>query len=422
MENLINKYPEISSDFSQLIKFSFNKTLKYFNQKIRKFKTEYFFLINVNKSLFIQNDNKNLKLIDDIIKVLNELKKNYRVKIFSYKKYVKEIIKVKKDNENIEPRTIIDLVINEIEESPQSDIILSLSDLYTKIEKYLIREENEKNRIMKIIIINNEEDDYNQKKFEQKTLEKILTEFINDKSCFYGVELFYLNNDILTNKSIPEIFNKNDALLKKQENINIEIYDKWQDIFSNEYINDGIKKLDDLVKFFKNVLNSIFFIKNKIKKSKDEKIKQKQMEKLDTYINSNNINNIKEGIISSEINESYMEELNNFRNNLKEIEKEINEIINEEKMNQNENSIFYRNEISKYLLEQKDLFLKFIQILEKSLIFIDSIEKEIFNQKKNINNNSNDNDNNNSYNNIYSEKSEEENEEEDIKIIKYYLK
>ena len=412
MENLINKYPEISSDFSQLIKFSFNKTLKYFNQKIRKFKTEYFFLINVNKSLFIQNDNKNLKIIDDIIKVLNELKKNYRVKIFSYKKYVKEIIKVKKDNENIEPRTIIDLVIKEIEESPQSDIILSLSDLYTKIEKYLIREENEKNRIMKIIIINNEEDDYNQKKFEQKTLEKILTEFINDKSCFYGVELFYLNNDILTNKSIPEIFNKNDALLKKQENINIEIYDKWQDIFSNEYINDGIKKLDDLVKFFKNVLNSIFFIKNKIKKTKDEKIKQKQMEKLDTYINSNNINNIKEGIISSEINESYMEELNNFRNNLKEIEKEINEIINEEKMNQNENSIFYMNEISKYLLEQKDLFLKFIQILEKSLIFIDSIEKEIFNQKKNINNNSNDNDNNNSYNNIYSEKSEEENEEE----------
>ena len=416
MENLINKYPEISSDFSQLIKFSFNKTLKYFNQKIRKFKTEYFFLINVNKSLFIQNDNKNLKLIDDIIKVLNELKKNYRVKIFSYKKYVKEIIKLKKDNENIEPRTIIDLVINEIEESPQSDIILSLSDLYTKIEKYLIREENEKNRIMKIIIINNEEDDYNQKKFEQKTLEKILTEFINDKSCFYGVELFYLNNDILTNKSIPEIFNKNDALLKKQENINIEIYDKWQDIFSNEYINDGIKKLDDLVKFFKNVLNSIFFIKNKIKKSKDEKIKQKQMEKLETYINSNNINNIKEGIISSEINESYMEELNNFRNNLKEIEKEINEIINEEKMNQNENSIFYMNEISKYLLEQKDLFLKFIQILEKSLIFIDSIEKEIFNQKKNINNNSNDNDNNNSYNNIYSEKSEEENENEEEEI------
>ena len=280
----------------------------------------------------------------------------------------------------------------------------------------LIREKKKKNRIMKIIIINNEEDDYNQKKFEQKTLEKILTEFINDKSCFYGVELFYLNNDILTNKSIPEIFNKNDALLKKQENINIEIYDKWQDIFSNEYINDGIKKLDDLVKFFKNVLNSIFFIKNKIKKTKDEKIKQKQMEKLDTYINSNNINNIKEGIISSEINESYMEELNNFRNNLKEIEKEINEIINEEKMNQNENSIFYMNEISKYLLEQKDLFLKFIQILEKSLIFIDSIEKEIFNQKKNINNNSNDNDNNNSYNNIYSEKSEEENENEEEEI------
>jgi hypothetical protein len=303
------------------------------------------------------------------------------------------------------------LLLNEIGESPQSDIILSLSNLYTKIENYIIREENEKNKIMKIIIINNEEDDYNQKKFEQKTLEKILTEFIIDKSCFYGVELFYLNNDFLTNKSITEIFNKNEELLKKEENINTDIYDKWQDIFSNEYINDGIKKLDELVKFFKNVLNSIFFIKNKIKNTKDEKIKENQIQKLEQYINSNNLNNIKEGIISSEINESYMEELNNFKNSLKEIEKEINDIINEEKINQKENNTFYVNEISKYLLNQKGLFLKFIQILEKSLIFIDSIEKEIFNQKKNINNNSDDK---NSYNNIYSEKSEEENEEEEI--------
>ena len=179
MENLINKYPQITTDFSQLIKFSFNKTQKYFEQKIKKFKTEYFFLINVNKSLFMQNDNKNSKIIDDIIKVLNNIKKNYRIKFFSYKKYVKEIIKVKKDDEIIDSKTIINLIIKEIEEPPQSDIILSLSDLYMKNEKYLIRDETEKNRIMKIIIINGEKDDYNEKKFELKTLEKILGEFIN---------------------------------------------------------------------------------------------------------------------------------------------------------------------------------------------------------------------------------------------------
>ena len=155
MENLINKYPEITSDFSQLIKFSFNKTLKYFNQKVRKFKTAYFFLINVNKSLFMQiNNNKSSKIIEDIIQTLNALKKDYKIKIFSYKKYVKEIIKLKKDNESIDSKTIIDLLLKEIEQPPQSDIILSLSDLYMKNEKYLIRDEAKKNRIMKIIVIN----------------------------------------------------------------------------------------------------------------------------------------------------------------------------------------------------------------------------------------------------------------------------
>ena len=179
MENLINKYPEITSDFSQLIKFSFNKTLKYFNQKIRKFKTEYFFLINVNKSLFIQNNNKSSKIVEDIIQTLNALKKDYKIKIFSYKKYVKEIINLKKDDEIIDTKAVIDSLLKEIEETPQSDIILSLSDLYMKIEKYLIRDEIEKNRIMKIIIINGEQDDYNEKKYEQKALEKMLNEFTN---------------------------------------------------------------------------------------------------------------------------------------------------------------------------------------------------------------------------------------------------
>ena len=415
MENLINKYPEITSDFSQLIKFSFNKTLKYFNQKVRKFKTEYFFLINVNKSLFMQiNNNKSSKIIEDIIQTLNALKKDYKIKIFSYKKYVKEIINVKKDDEIIDSKTINDSLLKEIEDSPQSDIILSLSDLYMKIEKYLIRDEIEKNRIMKIIIINGEQDDYNEKKYEQKTLEKMLNEFINDKSCFYGVELFYLKNNILQNKSIIEIIKENEALLKKEENINSLLYENWRDIFSNEYINEGINKLDELLKFFKSVLNSIFFNKNKINNIKETKKKENLIKKLDNYINSTNLNNIKEGMISSDVNDSYMEELNSYRKKIKEIDKEIDSFIKEEKLNQKEKNACYINEVSKYLLTQKRAIFKFLEILEKSLSFFDSFQKEILNQKRNINN-YNVNNNINDYDNFSSEKSvEEEDEEEEI--------
>ena len=414
MENLINKYPEITSDFSQLIKFSFNKTLKYFNQKIRKFKTEYFFLINVNKSLFIQNNNKSSKIVEDIIQTLNALKKDYKIKIFSYKKYVKEIINLKKDDEIIDTKAVIDSLLKEIEETPQSDIILSLSDLYMKIEKYLIRDEIEKNRIMKIIIINGEQDDYNEKKYEQKALEKMLNEFINDKSCFYGVELFYLKNNILQKKSIIEIINENEALLKKEENINSLLYDNWQDISSNEYINEGINKLDELLKFFKSVLNSIFFNKNKINSIKETKKKENHIKKLDNYINSTNLNNIKDGMISSDVNDSYMEELNSYRKKIKEIDKDLDSIIKEEKLNQKEINAFYVNEISKYLLTQKRAIFKFLEILEKSLSFIDSLQKEILNQKRNIIN-FNFNNNTNDYDNFYSEKSiEEEDEEEEI--------
>ena len=111
MENLINEYPNIN-DFSKLIKFSFNKIFKYFNQKISIFKSEYIFLIKVNKSLFIKNkDEKDTIFIDEIINVINNIKSNHKsakIKIFTYKKYVKEIIKIKRDDENIDKKKIID--------------------------------------------------------------------------------------------------------------------------------------------------------------------------------------------------------------------------------------------------------------------------------------------------------------------------
>ena len=410
MENLINKYPDGITDFSKLIKFSFNKILKYFNEKILTLKTEYFFLINVNKNLFIKNEKSNTKIIDEIIKSINNIKSNNesaKIRIFSFKKYVKELIKMKKDEKNIDQKKFIDLLIKEIDDPPQYDIILSLSDLYMKMENNLIRENEEKNKLIKFIIINKDNEKYNEKEFKIETLENVLNEFINENSCYFGVEFININNKLLQNKSkdnIVSIINKSDNLLKKGNYINKELYDKWQDINSNEDINDGIKKMDELLKFFKNVLNSIYFIKNKINNCKDEKTKNIQIQKIEDHITSQNLNNIKEGIISSDINDSYMEEINNYKKMINELE--INNLISEEIQYKKDYNIIYINSISKFILNQKEIIFQFFEILEKSTLFFDSIEKEIFKQTNGII----------SHSNIETEKNEEEeNEEEEIK-------
>ena len=410
MENLINKYPDGITDFSKLIKFSFNKILKYFNEKILTLKTEYFFLINVNKNLFIKNEKSNTKIIDEIIKSINNIKSNNesaKIRIFSFKKYVKELIKMKKDEKNIDQKKLMDLLIKEIDDPPQYDIILSLSDLYMKMENNLIRENEEKNKLIKFIIINKDNEKYNEKEFKIETLENVLNEFINENSCYFGVEFININNKLLQNKSkdnIVSIINKSDNLLKKGNYINEELYDKWQDINSNEDINDGIKKMDELLKFFKNVLNSIYFIKNKINNCKDEKTKNIQIQKIEDHITSQNLNNIKEGIISSDINDSYMEEINNYKKMINELE--INNLISEEIQYKKDYNIIYINSISKFILNQKEIIFQFFEILEKSTLFFDSIEKEIFKQTNGII----------SHSNIETEKNEEEeNEEEEIK-------
>ena len=410
MENLINKYPDGITDFSKLIKFSFNKILKYFNEKILTLKTEYFFLINVNKNLFIKNEKSNTKIIDEIIKSINNIKSNNesaKIRIFSFKKYVKELIKMKKDEKNIDQKKFMDLLIKEIDDPPQYDIILSLSDLYMKMENNLLRENEEKNKLIKFIIINKDNEKYNEKEFKIETLENVLNEFINENSCYFGVEFININNKLLQNKSkdnIVSIINKSDNLLKKGNYINEELYDKWQDINSNEDINDGIKKMDELLKFFKNVLNSIYFIKNKINNCKDEKTKNIQIQKIEDHITSQNLNNIKEGIISSDINDSYMEEINNYKKMINELE--INNLISEEIQYKKDYNIIYINSISKFILNQKEIIFQFFEILEKSTLFFDSIEKEIFKQTNGIISNSN----------IETEKNEEEeNEEEEIK-------
>ena len=143
MEILINKYPYIVSDFSQLIKFSFNDALFYFKEKINCFESEYFFLINPNPSLLLPNKKFGIKnkIIDEIINIAFDLKINHsssKVKIFTYKKYVKEITEINEDDDTeMDKERICDLLLKEIDDSPKSDIITSLSSLYTKIDKSL---------------------------------------------------------------------------------------------------------------------------------------------------------------------------------------------------------------------------------------------------------------------------------------------
>ena len=81
----------------------------------------------------------------------------------------------------------------------------------------------------------------------------------------------------------------------------------------------------------------------------------------------------------------------------------LNDLIGADKTQKENNSVSV-NEINKYLTKQKEYILKFLEILEKSTSFVDSIEKEIIKQTKDI------------IPNVHeTEKSEEEESEEEEK-------
>lgn len=385
MESLINNYPNIVSDFSQFIHFSFNKILKHFNQKINKFKVEYYFLVSINKYLFIKDEKNNTNMIDEIIDIINYIKEknsSAKIKIFRYNKYVKEIMKIKKEEEKIDKKKLIENIIKELENNTetQTDIILSLSNLYNKLEKYLIKGKYEKSKIMKIILINNDKYlKYNENIYEEKNLKNILNEFIHDKSIYFGVEFNSWNNQIFNKENILQ----GNDLIKRAENLNLELYEKWQDINSNEDINEGIKKLDELLIFLKNVLNSIFFIKTKLKNCKNNKEKENYSQQIIEYVTSENLNNIKDSLLSSDINELYLEELNNYKKKINDIE--MNNFINDEmNIKKETKNCININNLSKYLIKQKEYIFQYLDILLNTKSFIDSIIKQIFKQTKDI--------------------------------------
>ena len=415
MEKIINKYPNIISDFSQLINFNFNDILSYFNQIINSFESEYYFLINPNYSLLYPNNKLQLKnkIIDEIINIAFEIKINHSssiVKFFTYKKYAKEISEInEEDCTEMEKERIRDLLIKEIGDSSKSDIITSLSSLYSKIVKPL-NEENRKKKILKIIIVNNQLEKYkniNEKVFSEEKLLNILNEFINDKSQFLSVELKYLDDrlilqkrkgfekvsdfptgqtDILNNenkdeniKIIKSIY-ASDELLKKSEKISLDLYKKWYEISTNEIINTGIENLDELLEFYKDIMNSILYAKHKI--SINTKNKEKFVEQINKYISFENLNKKKNEIISYDANESFNEEINMLKERIKD--KNFDSFIKKLKENKRYYNCVGWNKIVNYLLGQKKYINQFLDILQNSKALIELFEKEIIKKGKEI--------------------------------------
>ena len=106
---------------------------------------------------------------------------------------------MKKDEKNIDQKKFMDLLIKEIDEPPQYDIILSLSDLYMKMENNLIRENEEKNKLIKFIIINIE---------DEKELEIKLEEIKKSDKKKFTEKVINLAEELLLKKGDEEFINK----------------------------------------------------------------------------------------------------------------------------------------------------------------------------------------------------------------------
>ena len=415
MENLVNKYPYIISDFSQLIKFSFNETQNYFKQKIDTFESEYYFLINPNSSLLVPNSKlgaKN-KIIDEIINIAFNIKSNHsssKVKLYTYKKYVKEIIEInEEDDTDMDRERICDLLIKEVDSTPKSDIITSLSNLYTKIEKSLT-EKNKMPKILKIILINNEMEQYKkifEKKFNDEKLKNILNEFVNEKSYFFGVELKYLDDRLIRQKraifekisDFPtgqeetinnELKEKNpkiiksiyisDELLKKSEKMSLSIYKKWCEIINDEEINNGLEKLDDIFLFYIEIMNSILFMQHKAKKN--SKYRDTFIKKINYYISSENLNGKKNEILTPDFNETFMEGINSNKDKINEIN--LDSFIKQLSENNRYNNCICWSKIVNYLTNQKKYIIRFLDILQNASTFIELFEREIIKKAQEI--------------------------------------
>ena len=427
MEKILNKYPYIVLDFSDLIKFNYKEVLSFFKDKIISFESEYYFLINPNTSLLFPNDKIGVsnKMIDELINIAYTIKSNHSsiIKFFTYKKYIKEVAEIGENDDNkLDKEKLFNLLIKEIgnEDTPKSDIITSLSDLYMKMEKSLINGKNKKKKILKIIIVNNEMERYkniNEKSFKDEKLQNILNEFIHDKSYFFGVELKYIDDrlmeqerkgfekisDFITgqvqeeedskddfneeekedNQKLIKSIYQSDEYLRKAEKTSLSLYNKWNDIKSNETLKGGIERLDEVIQFYLGAMNSIITMKNKIQaNSRDISYKEKCILKMNNYITSTNLNNKKNDIISSETYGLFIQEINSLKKSIEEIT--FDTFIKKLKENKGYNNCLCWTKIVNELINQKKYIVQYLDILLNSSTFIDLFEKEIIKKAKEI--------------------------------------
>ena len=383
-------------------------------------------LINPNASILFPNNKLGIKnkIIDEIINIAFNIKLNHsptKVKIFTYKKFVKEISELNEENDiETEKERIFCLLIKEVGESPKTDIITSLSNLYTYIEGPLKEEKNNKKKILKIIIVNNEMEIYknfHEKIFSDDKLQLVLKEFINEKSNYFGVELKYLDDRLILQKrkgfekisdfptgqfgSVNNELNEeninivksiyiSDELLKKAEKMSLNLYKKWYEISIDEILNKGIENLDELLDFYKDVLNSILFMKNKI--SKNIKLKEKYVQKISAYISSENLNNKKNEIILSDDNESFVQEIKESIDKVNKIN--LDSFIKQLSDNKRYNCCICWIKICNYLIDQKKNIIQYLDILKKSKSLIELIEKDIIKKSREIINNDTDDEEN----------------------------
>ena len=165
--------------------------------------------------------------------------------------------------------------------------------------------------------------------------------------------------------------------------MSLKLYKEFEEIIMNKELKNEIENLDELLLFYKDVMNSILYMKNKI--NLNNKYKENYKTKINDYISIDNLNNNKNKIISDSY-EAFIENLKSYKDNINELK--VDRFIKQ--LNDNRyNNCLCLNNISNYLLYQKKYIIKFLDILIDSKTFIELFENEIIKKAKEIINDNN---------------------------------
>lgn len=440
LEKLIEDYPNITIDISNLIEFSFHDIKTFFEQKIKPLESDYYILINPKSSLLNSNPLLNIEnnILNEIVETCFTIKSQHSsssIKIFSYGKYVKELSEINKEKKS---NTIIELIVKEIgNDTIKTDIISSLSSLYSKIkENVSSKKNNYKNKVLKIIIINNEpgySKDITEKEYSDVDLQNGINEFLNENICYFACEIKFIDERILEkknelylsniyesltdfniksydNSNKNELFKsilKSDEFLKKSEILSSNLFNIWSDLKKNESFKECLKRLDEVTNFFAGVINSLIYIENRVREIKSSNRKKVFKDKIiKEKISSELLEQQKNNIISKQKLTKIINDVNDYQSKIESIN--CDELYNEIKNNNNIKDCDCWKTINDYLTNQKNIISKFIEIITKSNVYFTLIGEKILKIQNNILSNTDNND-------IDEDNEEEEDETEEEK-------